>query len=128
MLDVIEDRIRKASRLVDAAEALAEGDKIQERVEILAKTEELLDNKDAVSEEFNRLVAEATRQDEAADAAFSDADEPATCQAEALDLAEQRERTIRRDLRATDRKTNRAKSLKKDCDRLRDRIAALRRT
>lgn len=126
VLDLVEDRLVKAARLVDAAEALAARGKAEERIEMLDAGQELLDD-DALWDEIGTLVDEEERHADAAAAAFLDAGETATGAAEALDRADERVRGIRNDLKAESPGVRRVKDLKARADALRDRIVVVRR-
>ena len=124
-LDLVEDRLLKATRLVDAAEALAERGKVHERIEMLDAGAELLD--DALWDELGILIDDEDRYADAAAAALLDSGETAAGAGEALDLADERVRLIRNDLKLESPGVRRVKDLKVRADVLRDRIVVIRR-
>ena len=124
-LDLVEDRLLKATRLVDAAEALAERGKDHERIEMLDTGAELLD--DALWDELGILIDDEDRYADAAAAALLDSGETAAGAGEALDLADERVRLIRNDLKLESPGVRRVKDLKVRADVLRDRIVVIRR-
>jgi hypothetical protein len=139
VLDQIHERLEKASRLVDAAESLTAQSQLEadaaESMTALSRLENAADlfeeadehlKADAIWAEFGHLVDEAERHGKAADIAFADAGEETMTPTAALDMAEERARGIRADLRRESPRARHVKDLKARADALRDRIVALR--